>query len=63
MGLSGLQATAPDAGADKDRVCNHTRLQAVRYLLTVPKGEIPGELAEPDQQPAILDDLSPVAAR
>ena len=26
--------TASDAGADKDSVCNHTRLEAVRYLLT-----------------------------
>ena len=29
-----------DAGADKDQICNHTRLEAVRYLLTVPAGRI-----------------------
>ena len=46
--------TASDAGADKDQVCNHTRLEAVRYLLTVPRGEF-RLLAEPDSQPAILD--------
>ena len=55
--------TASDAGADKDQICNHTRLEAVRYLLTVPRGEF-RLLAEPDSQPAILDGLSsPVAAR
>ncbi len=46
--------TASDAGADKEQICNHTRLEAVRYLLTVPRGEF-RLLAEPDQQPAILD--------
>jgi hypothetical protein len=46
--------TAPDAGADKDHVCNHTRLEAMRYLLTVPRGEF-RLLAEPDLQPAILE--------
>ena len=46
--------TASDAGADKDSVCNHTRLEAVRYLLTVPRAEF-RLLAEPDSQPAILD--------
>jgi len=45
---------ASDAGADKDQVCNHTRLEAVRYLLTVPRGEF-RLLAEPGSQPAILD--------
>jgi len=46
--------TASDVGADKEQICNHTRLEAVRYLLTVPRGEF-RLLAEPDQQPAILD--------
>lgn len=46
--------TASDVGSDKDQVCNHTRLEAVRYLLTVPRGEF-RLLAEPDSQPAILD--------
>ena len=45
---------ASDAGADKDQVCNHTRLEAVRYLLTVPRGEF-RLLAEPSSQSAILD--------
>jgi hypothetical protein len=45
---------ASDVGADKELICNHTRLEAVRYLLTVPRGEF-RLLAEPDQQPAILD--------
>jgi hypothetical protein len=46
--------TASDVGCDKVQVCNHTRLEAVRYLLTVPRGEF-RLLAEPDSQPAILD--------
>ena len=55
--------TAADAGADKDQICHHTRLEAVRYLLMVPRGEF-RLLAEPDSQPAILDGVSsPVAAR
>ena len=62
--MPGLQdGTASDAGADKDQICDHTRLEAMRYLLTVPRGEF-RLLAEPDSQPAILDGLSsPVAAR
>jgi hypothetical protein len=43
-----------DAGADKDQICNHTLLEAVRYLLTVPRGEF-RLLAEPDSQATILD--------
>ena len=43
-----------DAGADRDQVCHHTRLEAVRYLLTVPRAEF-RLLAEPDAQPAMLD--------
>ena len=35
-------------------VCDHTRLEAMRYLLTVPRGEF-RLLAEPDSQAAILD--------
>ena len=46
--------TASDAGAAKDQICDHTRLEAMRYLLTVPRGEF-RLLAEPDSQPAILD--------
>jgi hypothetical protein len=43
-----------DAGADKQTVCDHTRLEAVRYLLMVPRGEFK-LLAEADSQGAILD--------
>ena len=46
--------TASDAGAAKDQICQHTRLEAVRYLLTVPRGEF-RLLAEPDSQAAILE--------
>jgi hypothetical protein len=46
--------TASDAGADKNLVCDHTRLEAVRYLLMVPRGEF-RLLAEPDSQAAILE--------
>jgi len=46
--------TASDAGADRDLICNHTQLEAMRYLLTVPRGEF-RLLAEPGSQPAILD--------
>ena len=46
--------TPPDAGADKEQVGNHTRLEAVRYLLMVPRGEF-RLLAEPDRNPAILE--------
>lgn len=46
--------TSSDAGGDKDQVCNHTRLEAMRYLLSMPRREF-RLLAEPDQQAAILD--------
>ena len=38
----------------RDQICHHTRLEAARYLLMVPRGEF-RLLAEPDAQPAILD--------
>ena len=43
-----------DTGADRNSVGDHTRLEAVRYLLMVPRGEFK-LLAEPDSQVAILD--------
>jgi hypothetical protein len=46
--------TASDAGADRETVCDHTRLEAFRYLLMVPRGEFK-LLVEPDSQAAILD--------
>ena len=46
--------TSSDGGAGKDQIRDHTRLEAMRYLLTVPRGEF-RLLAEPDSQPAILE--------
>ena len=46
--------TSSDAGADEASICDHTRLEAVRYLLMVPRREFT-LLAEPDSQKAILD--------
>ena len=45
--------TPPDAGADKEQIGHHTRLEAMRYLLMVPRGEF-RLLAEPRSQAAIL---------
>ena len=46
--------TGPDAGADSERIGNHTRLEAMRYLLAVPRGEF-RLLGDPDSQIAILE--------
>ena len=46
--------TPPDVGADKEQVGSHTRLEAMRYLLMVPRGEF-RLLAEPQSQAAILE--------
>ena len=46
--------SASDAGTDRETVCDHTRLEAFRYLLMVPRGEFK-LLAEPDSQAVILD--------
>lgn len=46
--------TTSDKGAGKQQICSHTRLEAMRYLLTVPRSEF-RLLAEPDSQAAILD--------
>ncbi|WFU15934.1 hypothetical protein [Bradyrhizobium sp. CB3481] len=43
-----------DAGADRATVCDHTRLEAFRYLLMVPRGEFK-LLAEPDSQGAAIE--------
>ena len=45
--------TASDAGGDEASVCDHTALEAFRYLLAVPRREF-ALLAEPDQQTALL---------
>lgn len=44
----------PDHGGDEPSICDHTRLEAFRYLLSVPRREF-ALLAEPDQQAALLD--------
>ena len=44
----------PDTGADKEQVGSHTRLEAMRYLLMVPRGEF-RLLAEFQSQAAILE--------
>src|SRR5215510_4894761 len=46
--------TAMDAACDQAAVAEHTRLEAFRYLLAVPRNEY-RLLAEPDQQAALLD--------
>jgi len=43
-----------DVGADRQTVADHTRLEAFRYLLVVPRGEF-RLLAEPESQAAILE--------
>lgn len=46
--------TASDAGSDEAAIADHTRLEAFRYLLAVPRSEF-RLLAEPDSQAAVLD--------
>lgn len=46
--------SATDAGNDEAAVGDHTRLEAFRYLLAVPRNEC-RLLADPDQQAALLD--------
>lgn len=46
--------TASDAGHDQAAIADHTRLEAFRYLLAVPRNEF-RLLADPDQQVALLD--------
>ena len=46
--------TASDAGHDQAAIADHTRLEAFRYLLAVPRKEF-RLLADPDQQAALLD--------
>ena len=45
---------ASDHAGDEPSICDHTRLEAFRYLLSVPRREF-ALLAEPDQQAALLD--------
>lgn len=46
--------TASDAASDEAAIADHTRLEAFRYLLAVPRNEY-RLLAEPDSQSALLD--------
>jgi hypothetical protein len=46
--------TASDAGCDQTAIADHTRLEAFRYLLAVPRSEY-RLLAEPNSQTAIID--------
>ena len=45
---------ASDAGCDEAAIADHTRLEAFRYLLAVPRDEY-RVIADPDQQAALLD--------
>lgn len=46
--------SASDAAGDEKSICDHTRLEAFRYLLSVPRREFV-LLADPDQQASLLD--------
>jgi len=46
--------TASDAACDEATIAEHTRLEAFRYLLEVPRGEF-RLLAEPDSQAEIIE--------
>src|ERR1700748_1912903 len=45
---------ASDQAGDEPSICDHTRLEAFRYLLSVPRREFT-LLADPDQQSALLE--------
>lgn len=46
--------TATDRGFDRDQIAEHTRLEAFRYLLMVPRREFT-LLADPDRQREVLE--------
>jgi hypothetical protein len=46
--------TASDGAGDEPSICDHTRLEAFRYLLSVPRREFT-LLADPGQQAGLLD--------
>lgn len=52
--MPACKRTASDAGCDQASIAEHTRLEAFRYLLAVPRREFT-LLAEPDSQAAIID--------
>ena len=45
---------ASDAAGDEPSICDHSRLEAFRYLLSVPRKEF-ALLGDPDQQALLLD--------
>lgn len=52
--MPACKRTASDAGSDQAAIADHTRLEAFRYLLAVPRNEY-RLIAEPDSQAAIID--------
>jgi hypothetical protein len=52
--LPACRRLASDSGGDEPSMLDHTRLEAFRYLLSVPRREFT-LLAEPDQQASLLD--------
>ncbi len=46
--------SASDNAGDEQSICDHTRLEAFRYVLSVPRREF-RLLADPDQQASLLD--------
>jgi hypothetical protein len=52
--MPACKRSASDAGCDQDAIADHTRLEAFRYLLAIPRREFT-LLAEPEQQAAIID--------
>jgi hypothetical protein len=52
--LPACKRTASDSGGDEPSILDHTRLEAFRYLLSVPRREF-ALLADPEQQVSLLD--------
>lgn len=52
--MPACKRSASDAGCDRAAIAEHTRLEAFRYLLAIPRREFT-LLAEPDSQSAIVD--------
>jgi hypothetical protein len=52
--MPACKRTGSDAGCDQAAIADHTRLEAFRYLLAVPRNEY-RLLAEPDSQAAVID--------
>src|ERR1700761_1251714 len=52
--LPACKRAAADSGGDEPSILDHTRLEAFRYLLSVPRREFT-LLTDPEQQASILD--------